>query len=396
MSPARQHVCRLRRLGNSFRLYEAATLAGFLCLVFVTAVPGQAPRRWKTGQAFERVWASDVQNLVWSAGTPVREAVEALERTQGVAILLDRRIDPQTAIELSLRDVPTLAVLQRLATQCGATPVMLNDVVYLGPRMAVGGLSVAAESRRREASRLPKKVSTRFLATREWKWDTLAEPRALIQDLADEAHVKIENVDQIPHDLWPARELPALPWVDRLSLVLAGFGLTYAFEEEGRRVQLVTLPEAEIVDRTYDTALNAMQLEAILAAAPPGVIKVSDGQLEVHGTVEEHSQLQRLLAGRTQAARQGPGRKPADGSGVGKTLFTLKVASQPLEAILHALENQFGLQVQWDDALREQLQTRVTFEVREAKLEQLLDAALKPVGLTFRQTGDTITILRQE
>ena len=397
MGPAGQESCRLRRLGNSFRLCGAATLAGCLCLVFINAAVSQSPRRLKTGQEFERVWTNSVQNLVWSAGTPVREAVESLARSQGVAILLDRRIDPRTAIELSLQDEPMLVVLQRLAAQCGATPVMLNDVVYLGPRIAVGGLSAAAESRRSEAGRLPKNVSSRLLAAREWKWDALAEPRALIQDLADEAHVQIENLDQIPHDLWPAQQLPALPWADRLTLVVAGFGLTYAFEDEGQRVRFMALPEAEIVERTYDAALSATQLDAILAAAPPGVIEMRDEKLEVRGTAEEHGQLQRLLAGRAPASRKkGPERKPAGGPGTDKTLFTLKVASQPLEAILHALESQTGLKVQWDDALREQLQTRVTFDVREAKLEDLLDAALKPAGLTFRKAGNTVTLVPQK
>lgn len=396
MGPAGQESCRLRRLGNCFRLCEAATLAGLLCLVFVSAVPGQAPRRWKTGQALERMWTSDVENIVWSAGTPVREAVESLSRTQGVAILLDRRIDPQTAIELSLQDVSMMAVLQRLAAQCGATPVMLHDIVYLGPRIAVGGLSAAAESRRREAGQLPKGVSTRLLAAREWEWDTLAEPRALVQELADEARVQIENLDEIPHDLWPAQRLPALAWVDRLTLVLAGFGLTYAFEDEGQRVRLVVLPEAEIVARTYETSLSAAQLESILAAAPPGVIAVREGQLEVRGTAEEHGQLQRLLSGRAQASRAGTGRKSPSERTTEKTLFTLKVASQPLEAILRALETQTGLRIQWDDALREPLQTRVTFDVREVKLEELLDAALKPARLTFRKEGNTVTVVPQD
>jgi hypothetical protein len=344
----------------------------------------------------ERVWTSDVENIVWSAGTPVREAVESLSRTQGVAILLDRRIDPQTAIELSLQDVPLLVIMQRLATQCGATPVILHDVVYLGPRIAVGGLSAAAESRRREAGQLPKGLSTRLLAAREWEWDTLAEPRALVQELADEARVQIENLDEIPHDLWPAQRLPALAWVDRLTLVLAGFGLTYAFEDEGQRVRLVALPEAEIVARTYETSLSTAQLESILAAAPPGVIAVREGQLEVRGTAEEHGQLQRLLSGRAQASRAEPGRKSASGRTTEKTLFTLKVAGQPLEAILRALETQTGLRILWDDALREPLQTRVTFDVREVKLEELLDAALKPARLTFRKEGNTVTVVPQD
>jgi hypothetical protein len=74
----------------------------------------------------------------------------------------------------------------------------------------------------------------------------------------------------------------------------------------------------------------------------------------------------------------------------------LKVTSQPVEAILRAVESQSGIHVQWDDAVREQLQTLVSFDVREVKLEALLDAALKPARLTFRREGDTIRIVPKQ
>jgi hypothetical protein len=396
MSRAATETCRLRRLGKPFRLCGAMTLACSLCLGLVSAASGQASRHGKTGREFERIWAANVPNIVWSDGTPVRQAIDSLARTQGVAIMLDRRIDPGTAIELSLQDVSMLEVLQGLAAQCDATPVVLNDIVYVGPRLAVGGLTAVAESRRRDAGLLPRAVSIRLLAAREWDWDELAEPRALVQKLADEARVRIDNPEMIPHDLWPAQRLPALPWVDRLTLVLTGFGLTYAIEDDGRRVRFMPLPEAEIVERTYATTLSAAQLESVLAVAPPGVIGVQDGRLEVRGTAEEHNQLQRLLAGRAKAARSGPQRKSAADRAVDKTLFTLKVTSQPVEAILRAVESQSGIHVQWDDASREQLQTLVSFDVREVKLEALLDAALKPARLTFRREGESIRIVPEQ
>ena len=52
--------------------------------------------------------------------------------------MLDRRIDPDSAIELSVHDVTMYDVIEQLAAQCEAAPSYLDGVVYLVPRTAAG------------------------------------------------------------------------------------------------------------------------------------------------------------------------------------------------------------------------------------------------------------------
>ena len=164
-------------------------------------------------------------------------------------------------------------------------------------------------------------------------------------------------------------------------------------EGEGRRVRLVPLPVAELVERTYETTLSAAQLDSILAAAPPGAVHVEAGRVALRGTPDEHQRLQELLVGMAGGQHSGSGRTRAPDRTAGKTVLTLQVTNQPVEAILRALEKQAGLQVRWDETVAERVRTRVTFDVREATLEELLEAALTPAKLTYRRDGNSLTII---
>ncbi len=47
---------------------------------------------------------------------------------------------------------------------------------------------------------------------------------------------------------------------------------------------------------------------------------------------------------------------------------------------------------EFDAGLEERLRTRVSFDVHEVPLPELLDAALAPAGLSHRQQGDVIVV----
>jgi hypothetical protein len=344
----------------------------------------QSPPRWKTGQEFARALNAVVRDVVWSAGTPVRQAVTTLAQSQGIAIVLDRRIDPDSAIELSVHDVTMYDVIEQLAAQCEAAPSYLDGVVYLLPRAARCDLASVAKDRRTEAQSLPRPIAQRFLAERAWGWIALAEPRNLLEELAREAKVTIDGAAEIPHDLWPVVDLPALAWTDRMTLVLAGFGQTFEFLEGGKRIRLVPIPVATMTSTTYPADLPPARLDVIRTLFPQAEIAAESQQITLRGTPEEHERLRQLLQ------KQSSGRssnRPA-----GKTVLTLKVNSQPVDAILQTLERQLDLSFQFEDGLAERLRTRVTFDLHEATLPQLLQATLTPAGLSFRQQGDVIVI----
>ncbi len=235
-------------------------------------------------------------------------------------------------------------------------------------------------------------MASRLLAERRWRWDELAEPHDLIRELGAEAQVTIEGLDEIPHDLWPAVELPALSWTDRMTLVLAGFGLTFEFADRGERIRLVALPQQSLLERTYRVTLSQPNWDAIVAEFPGAEIARSADAVTLEGTSEEHERLQKLLARHVAGNRTS---RTGEAAKRGSRVHTLRVHQQPVGAILRTLEQQLQLRFHFESDVGEQLQMRVSFDVRKVPLEKLLDETLLPAGLTYRHDGDVIRIRRQ-
>ena len=384
MKLAGHGIREMSRLGKPLRWSGTAIVVACCCTFSLLGDLLAAPPRWKTGAEFERALNAHVRDALWSAGTPVRQALTTLARTQEVAIMLDRRIDPGSGIELSVHDVSVREVIEQLAAQCGATPAYLNGVVYVGPRLGAAHLALVAKERRSEAQQLPRPMAQRLAAERAWRWDDLAEPRNLLDELVREAGVALADAEGLPHDLWPGMDLPALAWTDRMTLVLAGFGMTFAFSDGGQSARLVPMPEQAMVSRTYPAVLSSSRLDAIKSLFPQATIDTGAHRVELWGTQEEHERLQQLLQ------HQAIGRPSSRAAG--KTVVTLSVTSQPVDAILKTLERQLGVTFQFDTGLEERLRTRVSFDVHEVPLQELLDAALTPAGLRHRQQGDVIVV----
>lgn len=362
-------------------------VVGVMCCLAGTAAgypAAAAPPRNRTAADLERAWNSRVRDVVWSAGTPVRQALATLAGAQGIAIMLDRRIDPERGIELSLQDVTVADVVEQLAAQCEAVPHTLEAVVYVGPRAATAGLATVAAQRRREARQVPPARAARLTAVRPWGWEELAEPRRLLDELAREADVTVDAGQGLPHDLWPAVDLPPLAWTDRLTLVLAGFGLTFELDGRGQQVRLVPMPTQTRVSGDYPARLTPGARAVLARLFPQAIWDDATGRVRLQDVPEEHARLRRWLE-RSAARRPRPG-------GTEKTVMTLRVTQQPVDVILQAITQRLGIAFEVEGDVGTRLQTRVSIDVHDATLDELLAAALEPAGLTFRRRDDAVIL----
>ena len=73
----------MSRLGKELRSCRLVALVSVACLASMNGPASQSPPRWKTGQEFERALNAVVRDVVWSAGTPVRQAVTTLAQIAG-------------------------------------------------------------------------------------------------------------------------------------------------------------------------------------------------------------------------------------------------------------------------------------------------------------------------
>ncbi len=111
---------------------------------------------------------------------------------------------------------------------------------------------------------MPASEKAKLLKTAAWHWDELSKPRELLENLASEADLGIDNPQLLPHDLFPAVDLPPLPLVDRLSLLLSGFGMTFQLSRDGKLIRLVPIPAEVLSDTTYTWRGDAAKLQTDL------------------------------------------------------------------------------------------------------------------------------------
>jgi hypothetical protein len=227
---------------------------------------------WRTGADFQRQLGSTT-SVEWR-GAELRQRFQHLAATHRVAVFLDRRIDPDQEFDFSLSGVSLEELLRQAAQHVGAQTTRLGSLIYFGPARTCGLVSAVAPLRRKEVSRNAILARAR---PQPWSWEELAEPRQLLLDLATRHQFAVENPEVVPHDLWPAADLPPLDLADRLTLLLAGFDLTYEFSADGKRIRLVPLPADFEYEQAYLPRDDVAQAIAALKRDFPGIAVRREG-----------------------------------------------------------------------------------------------------------------------
>ena len=137
---------------------------------------------------------------------PLRDRLTEFGKKYGVPVFLDRRVDPDQKIELSARDLPVEGVLALAAEKLKLGTCTIGKVHYIGPKGMADVLPALVALRKRELAQSPARAA--WNKSKELKWKEASSPRELAAALAEEAGATLENPEQIPHDLWPAYDLP--------------------------------------------------------------------------------------------------------------------------------------------------------------------------------------------
>jgi hypothetical protein len=322
---------------------------------------------------------------------PLSEAVERLARALQHPIFVDRRVDPTRRVSFSARDTAPDAVLQALANDLSLGVSHWETVDYLGPPETARLLRTLAAVRRDEAGHLPPGQRKALLARHDRAWPRLAEPREIVAELLAAEGWTVRHAELIPHDLWPAGQLPPLPLVDQLTLLLAGFDLTFVPVAGEQAVDIQPIAGPVTIEKTYRLARSRLSgLDALQKALPDARMELRGSQLVVVGRVEDHERLLELLGRRPQRPVHAAKEKKI------QQRYTLRVEQKPIGVVLDQLGRQLSLNVQIDRAAIAaaglSLDQRVSFSVQDATLDELLDALLKPAGLTFELDGQELTV----
>ena len=371
-------------------------IAAVLVCTAVQSVPvwaSDAPTTWLTGEKL-RTQLEQKVSITWSSrsGVPLRQALVHLSQSQQVAILLDRRVDPDQKIEFTSDDATLDATLKLIASKLSIGVGQVGSVIYFGPEATARKIRTLAALRHEEAKQLPSDAWAEFVRLRPWRWNDLAMPRDLLATLAAQCRIKIDGSEKIPHDLWAAADLPPMNFCDRLTLVAAQFDLTFSIDPSGKSVTLVPIPQAVAISHNYPLHLsiaggpNAI-VKKLIKALPEARIDYSAGRLSVTGRAEDQDFVEAVLEG--GHAKQTTVTKS-------EKRYTLPVVSMAVGDLIRTLGKRLKLDVQFDNAAIEaaglSLKTEVKVNVKNATEDELLHDVLDPAGLTFNRKGNTITV----
>ncbi len=337
---------------------------------------GAEPR---SGDEFRRQLLAPAA-VTWTQN-PLREALGSLERQWQLAILLDRRVDPDQRVDfVSPRGASLDELFQALAKQLELGVAYVESVVYLGPAATAEVLATVAEERYDAAQQ--QRVT--FLSRRApLAWPALSEPRGLLAMQLPQPEA-CPNLNELPYDLWPAAEWPALPLTHRLSLLLAGFDRSFEWDEESRTLRLIPLPPTASLVRDYSLKGEPRQkLAELQREFPEARLEQVGNRVRVTGSAEAHYWIRR-------AAQDLPSLAPRRDA-KSDVRYALRATAR-FEGLAKAIAQRLELTLEIDPQLDAQRATEVSLDVKDATQAELLQALAETIQAAYELRGDTLLV----
>jgi len=386
------HTVRIQAL-----LVTVAIQALLMATSFASGAEGGS---FVTGDAFwQRL--DRVTGIFWT-DVPLREGIFRLGRTHDVAIVLDRRCDPDREVTLTIRDRTLREVIAAIAQSCGYEVAFVAPIVYIGPVDSAERLETIMAARRQDALKVGKS-GLAGLRPQSVAWPRLSTPRQLITLWLQEANWEVTNPDAILHDLWPAGALPPLTVVDRLTLVLFQFDQTFELDESGK-VKIVPIPNSVETGRQFYVGPRARILaQQWQKMFPDCQVSVVGDDVIVQGPREALDRLSELLKVERTTTSHRDSRESATtsspaavGDPFSQRRFTVREGRGTLEGVIQKLAQQLNLEMEFDRQRAVQAGIRldqpIRFQVQDGTIDQLWQAVLEPHGLTFQRMGRSIKI----
>ena len=339
---------------------------------------------WQTGAAIEKT-VDEITSIDWTDQT-LPLGFRTLETTFRLPIVRDRRVDPRRRLTVSSQDRSLEETISVAAAAAELESTVLPWGIYVGPPQVPDRTATAIALLRNELQQAPAAERRRLSRETPASWPRLSQPSQLVRAIADDYQVQIAGIDAIPYDLWDARDLPELDFVDRLSLILASFDLTFRWLEMGKRVELIALPASLRFPDTYSVGGGRTPpLNDWRTRYPQADFKVTGNRIEVKGTWNAHREVQRWVADRRRPSS--PGNAPA-----GERRYTLRIPSATLGEITDYLGKQLEMEFVWSLAAEAKRDDRTMLEVQDATLDAMLRSIFKDAGLTHKIEGKRVLI----
>ena len=364
----------------------AVGLLSWLALDERSAAPqSESPAQQTLPLQWPAAFRSKLGTNSWQ-GQSLRRAIRNLTASEEIAIVLDRRVDPDQTIDTTLEG----SLDRRLTVLAGQLQLgvcLIDQVVYLGPPGLTRRLATVIEIKRSEVRKASTELARQLARSQPFGWQDLDTPRELIDRLGREAEIRIDGLEKVPHDLWAGNQLPPLSVAKRLSLVLAGFDLTFQVDSDPVRLRLVSLPPQPAITRRYPVRVNRALTARLQRDFPRVALSRTGSRTVVTGPLEAHQQLRRWLSGDAPPPSQ---TVPIDAQRLVFEKLTLR--NVPAEQALAAICRQAGWSLVFDPRVGQQRRKLINLVGERVPLTRALDDVLQQAGLRCELEGKQLRI----
>ncbi len=382
----------VRRLARQGLLF-AVLVIGLFSSGIHTVVEAADRERPVTGTVFQQRINQPL--LVNRDLTALHDMLMRLQQERRAAILLDRRIDPGQLVAVDVQaGAFDLGIAKLVEPVAGVT--VLGDTVFVGPKATASTLQTRAILSSKQLDDVAGKDLQRVFELsqrRQFAWELGAAPRDLVNQLATRYRLTIDNPERIPHDQWRAGALGNPNAIEGVLLIACQFDLDLEFVSPSR-VRFVPQSENPVteVEHTLRGMTTAAAIKKVQEQFPELTI-VSRGKNKLLVTARHEVQQEiGVLLGNRAARPQSS--SPAE-TPLARRRFTLRMPDRPFLELVQGLEKQ-GISLRRDEAALTaagiDLNRRISLELENATIQQLLDQACGPVGLEYSISQEVIEL----
>lgn len=356
------------------------TLLGLSSLATVMT---DEPSNWLSGRRLDRQTRLALYGQ-WSAA-PLGPLLRQLSDQQRIAIFIDRRVDPSLPITLTANDLTWEQLLQALASDHGYGFCRLDDLYYFGPAEISLSLPGAYAKLKNQLIKRRRELKIDWSKTVPLAWPALSRPRLLLQKLAAENGIVLLHADRIPHDLWPAADLPEVPLHQQAILLALGFDKWIAISKTGARMKVVNFPATSSGSFVVAQVGDAEATAADLSSRFPQLKfrKIGKSNIQVTGGFETM-----LPAIQELVNRQVPLKVASS-----EARYTVKLKGTR-GSILATVAQQLNVQLRFDRESRALLEDYIELNIVDATLEEILQRAMAGTPLEYRLDNAVLAISR--
>ena len=328
---------------------------------------------------------------------PVGEFFKSFAADQAVEIVVDGRVDAAANVRGKFKKSFVERILSDAARFANARMTMIGEIVYIGPQESADRAAAAAVKSRRSLAELD--LSTAWKERRSLKWTGEATAKTLVTGLAKELGADVKDADELDVKV-VAGSLKNVAAADMLSVWTALADHTWSLDEKGSTIAIAPLPEDARLKRSIRAA--SVKEASRRAAAYRGI---SDAALSVDVTgqtislagpfsalwaAERYDREEALAVALAKTQKPGKSKTPA-AKRYNPTFKNTTLADFAAKIADHVKKS---VEIDEDSLAKagKSKDLRLDCVATNVELEELLELALEPNGLTFRIDGDKIVI----